>query len=416
MEQWEKGFDSVGEKYVCADCVDDYSVRNFIEGHVTTNSCDYCGTKSTKAIAALVDDVIEFMLEGFETEWGDPYDVGNVYDKEDGKWRFGEPCSAYDLMDCPEVHNWNEGLIEDICNALSDRQWSRWGDGYGLSKEDQLIIGWKAFSEQVKHKTRYGFFQTPSNDPYEIDGVPPAKMLEHIDEIITTSNLIKIRPEGTEFIRARIPDPDRRYIIAKELGPPPQEYAKQPNRMSPAGIPMFYGAFDVNTAIAETYDGRQDDPIAAVGVFSTLKEIRVLDLTALPEMPSIFDPAKRSQRSIIMFLEAFIEDISKRIKPDGQQHIEYVPTQVLTEYFRHIYRTPEGNSIQGILYPSARYDGGTSSVLFFTSDNCCDVPPEKEETLPSMQKWLILKNHAHYSITTKSRSNSMYATWDKLTP
>ena len=39
-----------------------------------------------------------------------------------------------------------------------------------------------------------------------------------------------------------------------DLSSPPLQRAKQPNRMSPAGVPMFYGAEDFDTAFQETFD------------------------------------------------------------------------------------------------------------------------------------------------------------------
>ena len=89
MEQWERGFYSVGEKHVCEDCVTDYAVCDFVREHVTATSCNYYGRYAAEEIATRVDDVIEFMLEGFETEWGDSIDVGNVFDKEEGKHPVG---------------------------------------------------------------------------------------------------------------------------------------------------------------------------------------------------------------------------------------------------------------------------------------------------------------------------------------
>lgn len=59
--------------------------------------------------------------------------------------------------------------------------------------------------------------------------------------------------------------------------------------MSPAGIPLFYGADDVGTALAEV--GRADDrEYFTVAQFVTTAPITIVDLTDLPAVPDVFDP------------------------------------------------------------------------------------------------------------------------------
>ncbi len=44
-----------------------------------------------------------------------------------------------------------------------------------------------------------------------------------------------------------------------------------------------------------------------------------------------------------------------------------VPTQVVTEYFRHIYQTSDGKSIDGMIYPSSKT--GEKAIVIFTDTN-----------------------------------------------
>ena len=62
------------------------------------------------------------------------------------------------------------------------------------------------------------------------------------------------------------------------------------------------------------------------------------------------------------------EEFSEPIERDNQVHIEYVPTQVVTEYLRGM-KTREDLSIDGIRYGSARHGGGRSLVLFCDPHN-----------------------------------------------
>jgi RES domain len=61
----------------------------------------------------------------------------------------------------------------------------------------------------------------------------------------------------------------------------------------------------------------------------------------------------------LLFLFSFARDLSKPVILDGREHIEYVPTQVVTEYMR---RLPDA-AIDGILHASAQ-SAGTSCVIF----------------------------------------------------
>jgi len=108
--------------------------------------------------------------------------------------------------------------------------------------------------------------------------------------------------------------------------------------MSPAGIPMFYGAVDGYTAVAETPTGRiEKSQIISVAEFVSVKEFWVVDLSTLPRIPSRFSETSRHERGAIRFLHDFVSDLSKPVKKDGREHIEYVPTQIVTEYFRHVF-------------------------------------------------------------------------------
>jgi hypothetical protein len=143
--------------------------------------------------------------------------------------------------------------------------------------------------------------------------------------------------------------------------------------MSPAGIPMFYGAFDTATAIAETFDPAKSHNVhITVGRFTTAREFAVLDLTRIPAIPGLFDSYHREGRCAIKFLHDMVDDLSAPVVKDGREHIEYVPTQIISEYMRHCYRHPTYGVVRGILYESVKKRGKTCCVLFFESDQCCD--------------------------------------------
>ena len=161
--------------------------------------------------------------------------------------------------------------------------------------------------------------------------------------------------------------------------------------MSPAGIPMFYAGDEADTALEET---ASEPGRFAVGRFETIRDAMVLDLTAIPELPSLFEPisedAGTPPRRILKFLRFIASQISRPIERDDRVHIEYVPTQVITEFVRSR-RLPDGRLVDGIKYRSSVRPGYTSYVLFATQDNLL-----LEENLePTQSRWLRLAEVEH---------------------
>ena len=98
----------------------------------------------------------------------------------------------------------------------------------------------------------------------------------------------------------------------------------------------------------------------------------VVDLTQLPPLPSIFDTARRRERDELLFLRAFIDDLRQPVARDGREHIDYVPTQVVTEYFRRVVRHA-GRGFCGLLFRSTQDPRSTCCVIFASHAEC--LPP-----------------------------------------
>lgn len=112
---------------------------------------------------------------------------------------------------------------------------------------------------------------------------------------------------------------------------------------------------------------------ATIAEFRLLRPLKVLDLTKPNhiKLPSLFDEDKRNQRAPLLFLRRFAQDISQ--KSNQENNIDYVPTQIVTEYFKHVFRIKNMEPIDGIVYCSAQNDGGKCIVLFIDKDDCVDT-------------------------------------------
>ncbi|OYW82154.1 MAG: hypothetical protein B7Z26_03880 [Asticcacaulis sp. 32-58-5] len=139
--------------------------------------------------------------------------------------------------------------------------------------------------------------------------------------------------------------------------------------MNPPGIPMFYGADNAELATAETRG-----KAVSVGKFVTTRETRILDLASMPAVPGFFSEASREERYALSFLHDFAKVIIQPVARDNRTHIDYIPTQVFTEYLRD-YPFADGN-IDGVRYRSATGEAGTNVVMFATQGNLVDGAAE----------------------------------------
>ena len=335
------GYYPVGDKHVCSDCFGDECIKGFIESQAEALKCDFCGKESSEPIAADIDEVIEYILDSISTEWGNPDDEGVPV--EDGEYVWAV-TDSYDLFMDEFEFDANPDVTEVIIQACSDRLWFK----KEFRSAAPMLSGWALFVEEIKHHRRY-FFGIDEDERLSLD-IFPSKFLDRLGKEISELDLIKSLRTSDIIYRARIHDPNITLSNASELGSPPTELAVYPNRMSPAGISMFYGSFNIDTVIKETFKAKKDRPsVATIGRFKPLRELQVLDLTSLPDIPSIFDEHRGYQRSTIIFLQSFVDDLSKPIEKDDRSHIEYVPTQVFTEYIRHAYKFEDGTKFEGIV-------------------------------------------------------------------
>lgn len=374
-EAIERGFAVDENIIVCPDCFDEEALRDFIRSCAGTTPCTYCG--KVGGGTCTLEELLDHVMSCIRTEWGQPADEGLPYETREGGWQ-GAVINSWELLETVGLYALNEDLQKQINSALHDDEWCE-RDPFALRIDQTLYYGWKGFSKFVMHEARYVFLSaTPkSYDEFQHDELHPVKILNALARMVEDVGLIDTINTTSRLYRVHIVDPKESLTTSKRLGSPPLDRAKYPNRMSPAGISMFYGAFDITTSVLETYDpSRGSGKIAAYGVFSPVRPLRVLDLSKTLQVPSIFDSAKHQVRPLIRFLIDFLKDFTKPVLKDEYAHVEYVPTQVVTEYFRHVFRTADGEKLDGIIYPSSKPDAQAAVVVFADNDACveeCDA-------------------------------------------
>ncbi len=359
------------DKYVCGECLPDECIRQFIAQNAVSRTCSYCARESGNSIAADVSKVAEFIEAGLKSEFGDAVEH-LPWESREGGWQ-GTTWYTHELLrDEVDLEIESAELFDDLVGFLPDIDWCDY-DPFDLSENKKLAIDWQSFSQLVKHRMRYVFFRVPSHfDDTQLlrERREPYDVLYRIGDFVNELGLRRIMPPGSDFFRARV-HRSQRFSDAASLGPHMSTGAKYANRFSPAGIAMFYGALDVDTAIAEVYDcPERPSEIASIGRFENTRALHVIDLNNLPPYPSIFNGQTQDQRAPLRFLKEFVRDCTESIVKDGREHIEYVPTQVVTEFFRYIFTDADETPCDGLLYPSSRRDGGVCSVIFCSGEDC----------------------------------------------
>ncbi len=372
-EEQDRGYSSNDGITVCLDCFEESGISRFIKEYGNNSSCSYCDSEN-EIITCELDVLIEHILVSVQYEWGNPADEGLPYETREGGWQVSNVYDTWDLLDEIGLGNLHGKVYEDICNSTHNQEWCE-RDPYSLSTDRTLIFGWNKFSDFVKTKARYVFLraENPDYDVDQHDEMDPVKILDSLEAIINHIGLVKEIDTNTEIRRVRIINLNETLSTAKDLGSPPYLFATMANRMSPAGIPMFYGAFDLETAIKETYEPDGSSKKAISGVFTPVRNLSVIDLSEKLYIPSLFDEHERENRDYMRFLFDFMSDFTKPIERNDKAHVDYVPTQVVTEYFRHIFRNENKNKVDGVIYPSSKNEGEKAIVIFANSDQCVEL-------------------------------------------
>jgi hypothetical protein len=142
--------------------------------------------------------------------------------------------------------------------------------------------------------------------------------------------------------------------------------AETGGRMNAAGIFVFYGATDDETAIAEVCP-----PVGSWVVTATFEVIRPLRLLNLGDLGGIrpdstlsyFDPLGREQAERCAFLRELQQQMLMPVMPENADQ-GYLITQAIADYLA----TNEALNLDGILFPSVQVpkdaSPGLSAILF----------------------------------------------------
>ncbi len=338
----------------CVECFSYEGIQKKIQGFDRKGECDYCGSKGVHI--GSVAEVGKFILGCFHKKYEDAAESVS-HDSTEGGYQL--PTDLIDEILLNEIQVLSDGvthpgeLLEDLVHPDGTPYVRK--DPYGpLSGGEDLIEIWEAFKETIRDHRRFTIFLR-ERPAFSSDKHIPT-FLEDLVNLLASDHVVSL-PKGTQIYRGR--------VLGKGWSPSHEELTSPPrtnttnNRMSPKGVSLFYGALNLQTVIAEARPHIGSS--IAIAPFQLLRQLTLIDLSREIKVHDIFDSEYDFFKDEYYrpFLKEFLESISIPLGPSDPE-IDYLPTQVLTEYLRF---HPK-HKFDGILYRSTQMKGGVNVVLF----------------------------------------------------
>ncbi len=343
---------------ICAHHIKDVFIRNYILEKGGKGKCNYCGNKR-KVIE--LSEVLKLIVVGINYYFEDP--INSRYINHDSEFGYDGNIMIFDGMIYDlDIQIDDTELFNDIFKYLDNDSLYCLKDEY-TSESEYYQETWENFKSVVKHKARYVFHFKNQFSGFNLG--EPIEALEKVQNSIINFNLFRTIPITEKLYRCRQHETrDIIDVLGKEIASNLTEKCKTNNRMSPAGISMFYCSPHKEVSISEVVNFTDiTKPFYTTACFTPKNKIKLVDLTALPDFPSAFDEANNGHIETLQFLIDFVKDISKPID-NSYGIIDYVPTQIVTEYLRFNPKL----KIDGLVYPSSKFSNKENYVLFMDHD------------------------------------------------
>lgn len=365
-------------KYVCSCHYEDKYLKGLILRDAKLGVCSYCGKRTkVRDMQGFAQDVtwkIHMHYNNADDEGLFLADSFYDDDKEviPGFKRFGMYIlpsdaehfeSTEEMMEELDLVSDNQSLNDDIEGMFSTQLWVK--KDFDIPDENiRLTDEWLKFAQEVTEERRFTFLAKPEFlNLAEGKSTGYGDILSKLSRIINEQHLCETLPKGTLIYRSRTVDDISANYSFKDLTSAPRDSAF-PNRMSPAGIGMFYGSFDEEVAKNECVVGGIH---YVIGQFETKKDMLVINLTKIPA-PSFWMSGWQEN----LFLHKFHREITKSLDDEDKNKLKYVPTQIFTEFLRYMFKTEKGQTIDGLIYGSAKVSDEKNVVLFCNNEKSCD--------------------------------------------
>jgi hypothetical protein len=310
----------------------------------------------------VISSVAGYILECLRADYATAEDV---LPWGDGQF-WGITYDTHELLDSLDL-GCDDAVLSALVEEIDEGQ--AWCDRDINGKPGEMLAdGWTYFELAVKHTARFFLSNVGRNDNNP-SAPEPLHTLDLLVKFVEQHRLFDTMSSGTVLYRVRetaIDDdvPSR----PRDFGPPPAERATQSNRMNPPGIAALYISLDRTTCLNEVPP--RDGYRRFVGSLVSQRDIKLVDLTRIPHPPPLLCGHDPEERHSLQFLEAFGSMIAQPIARDDRVHLDYVPTQVVSEFLMHAFRK---HGIVGINFASAKALG--ANVVLFSGPECIVAEP-----------------------------------------
>lgn len=314
MEDEQRGWSSAENLFICADCAADPDLSELVHSAASWDECSYCG-QTGRNLCAPLDVIIERIVSAIELRYQD-YDRAGIPWPSDEYGMEHDVYDTYDVLDGLPLDFTDDRILSDIRQSIHDKLWTD-VHAYFPTEGERLSLSWEHFSEMVKTSRRYTFLMDEGKLEDLESPFAPARTLGEIVNVAEAAGLTKTLGPDLRVFRARLHAPEEEMNGVHSIGTPRPVHSKRANRMSPAGIPMFYGGSDEMTCLQEVLPKATDvsPELVTFGEFRPSGPIRILDLSRIPEPPGLFSE-KNWMIDPLNFLRKFAASVSQKIEDD----------------------------------------------------------------------------------------------------
>jgi hypothetical protein len=376
-------FHLISDKKVCGNCLKDKGLKKFLAHKVAPNSqvCSYC-KRSAKTVD--VDEIQQYILQFFPYGNADE-ELPSEFLREDGDmWH-----DSSDTLEMFMGFSICDGLYEDFLDNLVDARYCQW-DWASLTPTQQRNYQWQEFREVVCYEDgEFRLYPKTLPEDRNHDELCPSEFYQALAVFLCRADALSILRAGSEIHRVHdghLADDDLNF---SRLTCPRPDLVKTPNRFSPAGESMFYGARDFDTACLEIK--REDGNPVTHAVFKAKRDLCLVDFTAIRRPDGKFDYEWLEDYHISEFLDGFLADIRKEVKGEGDT-ADYVATQAICRYFKiqgateilninlnnpelspELQLLAETSKFDGFCYRSSKGTERTCYVLFCDNEESAEI-------------------------------------------
>lgn len=364
--------DPPGPNWVCASCLKDEFIRGLCGANGRQLRC--CGCDRREELGAPIDKIAGRIRDNLQRHFEPDIGLYPGYDltlSQIVSHAIGcdntvvSEAIASILQDEEPAEESGDSLDEDSF-YYPGQTYSRVRSPFDSEEHERwyVVSDWDHVARDLVHGRR--FFNDGAREFFT--RLLNEAMAATAQEAPDSTAVMRLLPQGTPIFRSRVSkDEDQTRLFrqqpAQQLGAAPRSVAAN-NRMSAAGVPVFYGSAELETCIAEVRPSIGDTVV--VGQFRTSKTLKLFDFTRLDyrlrhQPLSLLDP-KHEQRSMDRtLLSCLHEEIAK---PTRSNDTGYVMTQALTEFIRY----GRLENFDGVVFQSVQRQNGLNYALFDEDD------------------------------------------------